>query len=1093
MNITFRISLTFLVALFTAQLCAQEVDTVDRSQYKLLWEIAGNGLEGKHYLFGTYHSNDPDIFNFPDELYEAINNAEAVVLEADITELMDQEQYFNRSGYSIDNSPFDWRIPTDNQEEITYTNYGSDEGRPQFIDLYFKQIADNCDKKFYPLESIQDQLNIGLVNEIDTTVEGYIETPTPEEMKQLYLEGKADVLHEYTKLSTRRYLNLYKDLITDRNHVMANGLDTLMHLQKTFCAVGTAHLLGPEGIVPLLREKGYTVERVNATFTDQKTAAEKALNKCSGYYYADPVFGASIEFSGKPVVVDEENGTRLVQYQEMGQGNTYSISMQHYEVITDLDQEVREYFTTSPNEVFRFDSLELKDGTKAYQAKIDRGGDNIYWLRAFHRNEIVYTLYCTGGYRFVNSNRPFQFFDKFDFLNSPKTDPSALDSLVYSPSQTLRVNMPSKTRFYDGETETDKYWYAKWFDPYDGSSYYIYENQVTDNSLYLNDQGYGDYLLQEFHPDSTLFYDFESNDRYSEKRFKATSRGRTVYGKMRLVGNLIHFAQYTGSDSLKAKVFLDQFQFSGFEEDQEIQQQPLSNASLKSYFTKTGFAPQQYEEDYRYRNTRHYLMNDPELAITFQAYRKTFHDWAFSDKTWRDLLSDQVVWPTEEVNVEIDSTYEIVNDIPQLKYTIHYIDSKNLLQGKVVLTGKTIGACNMIHPYAAKRAYQSLHFVDSIEFFASTEEGIDSFSQKDISQELISEGPKRIAQLIEHGHVGPDHLKKILFIDDSIYQQFDANGFLQHVILVHLGDDEASPIDIVELWKRRSRIDNPMFTEGALYYCAMKRNEQAFNTIASLADEKGIPWRNKEELVKMLQEDPSFIATIWSSFERSIKDSLSWEMSYLLSDLTQNKFFKQTFQQDGFATSMLAKHQPEWAAFRYFEWIYKSDISNKNHFLDSLISKWQVQQGEDFRIGVKLAWKHILHGKLGRRDRKKIEANITRSIAYAKVMAISGTPEYKVFSFEEIIGLLSFDHYEDSFYDPNKTIEMIDEFALEGERFAIYRCIENKKVFYLAQQLPETKTLPSYKDFGVGAYFFFFEKEPEMDEIKKSLSERLSE
>lgn len=1072
---------------------AQENDSIDRSRYQLLWEISGNGLEGKHYLFGTYHSNDPDIFNLPDELFSVLHNAEAVVLEADITELMDEDQYFNRSQFDFDIGPFDWGIPRENKDEVTYTQYGSDEGRPQFIDLYFKQIADNCGKRFYPLESIEDQLTIGLNNELDTTIEGYVQTPSPEEMKKLYLEGRADLLHDYTKLSTRRYLNLYDELIADRNRVMANGLDTLMHLQATFCAIGTAHLLGPEGIVPLLREKGYTVNRVKATFSERKSSAERSLDQCSGYYYTDPMYGASIEFTGKPIVVDEENGARLVQYQEMGQGNTYSLSMQHYEVITDLDREVRSYFTSAPEEVFQFDSLELNDGTLAYQAKIDRGGDQVYWLRAFHRNEIIYTLYCTGGYRFVNSNRPFQFFEKFDYLHAKGANWVQVDSTVYSPTGSLRMKLPKATKFFDGETDTDQYWYGKWFNPYDGTSVYIFENSVTDNSLYLSDAEYGDYLLNEFDADSIRYYDFIENENFSQKSFQATGKGRIVYGKMRLVGNIIHFAQFTGADSIAAHDFLASFEFTGFKEKVLPAEKLISNASLRSYVTQSGFAPQPFEEEYRYRNTRHYLMNDADLSITFQAFKKTFDEWAFSDKDIRKLLVDQVIWPAEHVQVEIDSSFQMNGNTPEFHYSIHYTSSKNFMRGKVMVKGKTIGTCNMIYPYAAREKYAALRFVDSMDFIVSGDHSLSDFSEELITQELIYKGPRRIAQLIEHGHVGAARLKILLQLPDSLFFKYDTKGYLQHVMLVHLGDDNASSIAIKSLWQRRATTQNPMLTEGALYYCAMQRDEKAFNAIAQEADQRKIPWSNKEELVKMLQNDPSFIERIWDSFERSIKDSLSWEMSYLLSDLTANKFFKRTFQQEAFATSMLAQHQPEWAAFRYFEWIYKSDIPNKNDFLDSLIEAWQVEGPEDFRLGVKYAWQHILDGKLPRKTKKAVEANITRSIAYAKVMAISKTPLFDVFSFEEILGLISFDYYQDNFFDPNKTIELEDDFELVNEEYAIYRCIENKKVFYLVQRIPGNRKLPSYKDFGAGAYFFFFEEEPTKYEIIETLQKRLTE
>lgn len=1088
--------LKFLLAAFLflstlSQILAQEKDSIDRSNYQLLWKITGNDLTSPQYLFGTYHSNDPDIFNFPDQLYTAINNADAVILETDITELMGDDRYFDYPSYNFGNDIFDWIIPFSNRDKVTFTGYGSDNGRPQFIDLYFKQIADNCDKNFYPLEAIEDQLKIGLNNELDTNIQGYIESPSKEEMKKLYLEGKANELHDFTKLSTRRYVNLYEELLVDRNHVMADGLDTLMQKEKVFCAVGAAHLMGPEGIVPLLKEKGYTVEVVNAKFSEEKTTEEKELDKCSGYYYNDDKFGVNIEFSGKPLISDEENGMRLVQYREMGQGNTYTLNMQHYEVITDLDQVIKDYFTTEPEHISQYDSLMIGNEVKARQARIDRGGNNVYWMRAFHHNDIVYTLYCTGGYRFINSKRPERFFETFSFSRS--TVEAALDSTLLSPSKTMEIKMPLNTSVYSDETESDRYWYAKWFDPNSKTSLYVYENQITDNSIYLDDQNYGDYLIDEFDQERINFYSHIENENYSEKSFSAERLGRKAFGKMRIVGNVVHYAQYTGSDSLKAVKFLEGFNFNTARSDSTPKQKKISNANLSSYLTRSGFSPEKYDEKYLYRSTKHYLVNDPENMITFQAYKKDFKSWAFSDKSSKQLLTDQVIWPDSTIEVEIDTSFYIIEGKPAMEYTFHYTSSKNTLSGRVTLNGKTIGTSNMIYPYAFRSSYENLHFLDSMTFLNTVEDSLNGFDLIAVKNELINNGPKGIAQLSENDHVNAKHMGAILMMEDSIFEKYDDNGFLQYTLLFKLANSKESTIKPHEIWKSRATKSNPLLTEVLLYYSAKKQNESAFNLIAKGAKEKNIPWDNKEQLIGILKSNATFLSQIWSSFEPSIQDSLSWKMSFHLAELTTSPFFENTFKTESFAQSMLSAKQPEWAAFRYLEWIYKSEIPNKKEYLDSLINSWEVKSEEEFRMGVKVAWLHVLNGKVDRKLKKILKSNITSSIAYSKVMAVSDSPKYDIFSFEEILGMISFDHFEDSFYDPYKTIEIRDDFELADRKFTLYKCVENKKVYYLAQEIPKDGRLPSYKDFGEGAYFFFFEIEPRLEELKHSLLERLSE
>jgi hypothetical protein len=52
----------------------------------------------------------------------------------------------------------------------------------------------------------------------------------------------------------------YKALVTDRNVKMADRIDAFIKKEPTFIAVGALHLPGADGVVALLRKKGYTVE-----------------------------------------------------------------------------------------------------------------------------------------------------------------------------------------------------------------------------------------------------------------------------------------------------------------------------------------------------------------------------------------------------------------------------------------------------------------------------------------------------------------------------------------------------------------------------------------------------------------------------------------------------------------------------------------------------------------------------------------------------------------------------------------------------------------------------------------------------------------
>ena len=59
---------------------------------ELLWEISGNGLKQKSYLFGSLHSNDKRLFQLADSVYTAMIKTDKLILETDIFELFNREK-----------------------------------------------------------------------------------------------------------------------------------------------------------------------------------------------------------------------------------------------------------------------------------------------------------------------------------------------------------------------------------------------------------------------------------------------------------------------------------------------------------------------------------------------------------------------------------------------------------------------------------------------------------------------------------------------------------------------------------------------------------------------------------------------------------------------------------------------------------------------------------------------------------------------------------------------------------------------------------------------------------------------------------------
>jgi uncharacterized protein YbaP (TraB family) len=51
-------------------------------------------------------------------------------------------------------------------------------------------------------------------------------------------------------------------MLTRRNHRMVERMEPFFNQGRVFVAVGALHLVGDEGLISLLRQRGYTVNRI---------------------------------------------------------------------------------------------------------------------------------------------------------------------------------------------------------------------------------------------------------------------------------------------------------------------------------------------------------------------------------------------------------------------------------------------------------------------------------------------------------------------------------------------------------------------------------------------------------------------------------------------------------------------------------------------------------------------------------------------------------------------------------------------------------------------------------------------------------------
>ncbi len=394
-------------------ICINVNSQIIEPEKELLWEISSSTKGPKSYLFGTIHSNDKRVFTFSDSVYIALNNSETIVLETDIFGLfenLDTRQGIPSALYDKNGKPY----TATNEASSTY--YGNENGMPQFLDAYFEQYCWNSKKQFFPLESISDQLE--LVSDFPAIKRGGINSGlidfAQEKLMDLYLKGDIDALNRFVEANLSVSETAYENLIVKRNYKITSKLDSLLKTKKSlFCAVGAGHLAGSDGLIRMLRSKGYRLRPIIWTISELPVKAKSEVKSKNEFVYQHEKSGLIAKFPGKPFEKINEDNSVTLKYRDLGQGNTYQIDIQPMDSTLSLEEIASIYIASPPDSPYK--RIILDDGTEIYEGLSDTYPEGLNWIRVQFGLNYFAVIKAYGGNKFIHSNRPQNFFNKVWF------------------------------------------------------------------------------------------------------------------------------------------------------------------------------------------------------------------------------------------------------------------------------------------------------------------------------------------------------------------------------------------------------------------------------------------------------------------------------------------------------------------------------------------------------------------------------------------------------------------------------------------------------------------------------------------------------
>lgn len=284
-----RYLLTVWVILgFTTAVCAQQKAPAS----SLLWEIRGNGLHAPSYLFGTFHLMCQQDFSISPVLQEKLTRSKQFfgelkmddpMLAMSLATKMKLEQGSLRELIG----ETDYPAVADSFQQITGMNLLLLNSFQPFMStslLTLKSIT--CTDQVQPETelmklAVSAKLPIGGLETVDDQVQAIMREPLQDQVnsfKKIVL-GFDSVKHMMRKMqdiyqqkNTEQLYRFIKEnggtddfemnMLIKRNRNWIPVMEKAMKERPSFFAVGAGHLGGPQGVLALLKKKGYIVKPV---------------------------------------------------------------------------------------------------------------------------------------------------------------------------------------------------------------------------------------------------------------------------------------------------------------------------------------------------------------------------------------------------------------------------------------------------------------------------------------------------------------------------------------------------------------------------------------------------------------------------------------------------------------------------------------------------------------------------------------------------------------------------------------------------------------------------------------------------------------
>ena len=301
--LNFKLSLVLVVFFLPAFFITTAFDlqaktaAVQQTTKSCLWTI--DSQSNKIYLLGSLHLLKPNAYPLAAAVEKAYADSRVIIFETDIAALQtpgvqakllelgiypaEQNLLQNLDGNTrqqLEKKMSEIGLPLEQFSrfkpwfvaltlttlELQRMGYNPAYG----IDVYFFNKASADGKEIGFLEPAEFQINLlgNMANQdqydflTQTLNDLEVVNELSEDLVKSWKAGDADKLHELLSKSFNDYPHLHDRLLIQRNKNWVEQIEGAMRKNKNVLfVVGAGHLVGPESVVDLLKEKGYQVKQ----------------------------------------------------------------------------------------------------------------------------------------------------------------------------------------------------------------------------------------------------------------------------------------------------------------------------------------------------------------------------------------------------------------------------------------------------------------------------------------------------------------------------------------------------------------------------------------------------------------------------------------------------------------------------------------------------------------------------------------------------------------------------------------------------------------------------------------------------------------